>query len=545
MNHTPAPQRVCVLNVLLTAALCLCLAGCAVRDPLLAAPSTAPASSLAPVDEVACVRAPALDAGEELYSEPEAVAGPLEIRLGQAVIMAVQNNRALRVECLNPPTSRTFEDQERALFDPILSAELLASRIRARRESATGAVGSSRSQEVGASVGVRQFLPTGTSLAAELSTVHEDLLSGRDEFASRLGLSVTQPVLRGFGADVNLVRLRQARLDTQNSEYDLRGFAEALVADVENTYWEYALAGQRVKIFEESFTLAQQQLDDIRTRIRVGELAETELAAAQAELALRNEGLINARSQVSSVRLRLLRLIAPVALAAGQRDVRALTEPAAPDFPMEETAAYIQRALLMRPEMNQARLAVRRDDLELIRTRNGLLPRMDLFATLGRTGYADSFGGSARNMADGSSYDVVGGLFFEFPPYNREAEAVHLRARISRRQSDEALLNLADLVRVDVENALIEVERTQEQVRATAATRQFQEEKLRAETAKFRVGKSTALLVAATQRDLVASRVSQVEAVVGHLQALVSLFRLEGTLLERRGIAAPGAAPEA
>ena len=60
---------------------------------------------------------------------------------------------------------------------------------------------------------------------------------------------------------------------------------------------------------------------------------------------------------------------------------------------------------------------------------------------------------------------------------------------------------------------------------------------MRAETEKFRVGKSTSLLVAQTQRDLIASRISQVESIVEYLKAFVELYRLEGSLLERRGIA--------
>jgi outer membrane protein TolC len=89
----------------------------------------------------------------------------------------------------------------------------------------------------------------------------------------------------------------------------------------------------------------------------------------------------------------------------------------------------------------------------------------------------------------------------------------------------------------------VEANRLKEQVAATAATRRFQEETLRAETEKFRVGKSTALLVAQAQRDLLQSQIAEVEAVVNDLKALVELYRQDGSLLERRGIAAPGQEP--
>jgi outer membrane protein TolC len=142
---------------------------------------------------------------------------------------------------------------------------------------------------------------------------------------------------------------------------------------------------------------------------------------------------------------------------------------------------------------------------------------------------------------DSRSYDVACGLMFEYPPANQAARARYSRAVISKSQLLEALENLIQLVQVDVRSAYIEVTRAREQITATAATRNFQEEKLRAETEKFRVGKSTSLLVAQAQRDLVASQIAETQAVANYLKALVALYRLEGSLLQRRGIAAPGA----
>lgn len=80
---------------------------------------------------------------------------------------------------------------------------------------------------------------------------------------------------------------------------------------------------------------------------------------------------------------------------------------------------------------------------------------------------------------------------------------------------------------------------------ATAATRKYQEETVRSETEKFRVGKSTTLLVAQAERDLLVSRLAETQAVANHLKALVQLYRLDGSLLERRGIQAPGGEPVA
>jgi outer membrane protein len=177
-----------------------------------------------------------------------------------------------------------------------------------------------------------------------------------------------------------------------------------------------------------------------------------------------------------------------------------------------------------------------------VRTRNGLLPRLDAFITYGKSGYARTFFDAFAEL-DGKSYDVEAGLVLELPLGNRAARARHTRAVISKQQWIKALENMIQLAQVDVRSAYVLVTSSREQITATSATRKFQEEKLRVETEKFRVGKSTSLLVAQAQRDLVASQIAEIRAIANYFKALVALYRLEGSLLQRRGLSAPGNEP--
>jgi outer membrane protein TolC len=457
----------------------------------------------------------------------------LELRLGQSVLMALTNNRALAMQRLSPEIQRTFEDQERAVFDPRFSGRVTFERT---PEVLLPASTNRLTDLTTGEVALESGLPSGTRVGVGLRTERNRVGGDPDVVGTTAELGVTQALLQGRPIEVNLASLRQARLATDISVYELRGFAEALVAEVETTYWEGVLARRRVQIYQESLSLADQQLEEISHRIKVGALAETELAAAQAETALRREGLINARSELALQSLHLLRLINPGALRGTGRDLMFSTIPAVPETPADQVAAHVQRALSARPDLKEARLKAESAGLELVKTRNGLLPKLDVFVTLGKTGYANSFGDSARNL-ESADPTLAAGVAFEYPFSNRSAEARHRRARYTQEQVREALTNMADLARVDIESACIERERTRAQVTATATTRRFQEEKVRSETAKFGVGRSTTLLVAQAQRDLIESQVSEVDAVIKHLQACIALYRLEGSLLDRRGIA--------
>jgi len=471
---------------------------------------------------------------------PEKKLEPVKVSVRDAIVTALANNQALVVQKLNPSITHTAEVQQAAVFDPDLTAGL--SRQRNVTQGAGGG-NASTAQSATGQVGVQQRLPTGTQIGATAETnVSHGSFSGADFFATRVGMTVTQSILRGYGLDVNLASLRQARIDTLSTEYQLRGFAEALIAQVEETYWDYTLAQRQIEIFTQSLDLAQRQLDETNERIRIGKLAEIERAASEAEVALRREALINAHAALTTTRLQLMRLLSPAMPSYWSREIVIETPPTVPDFSPEAVEAHVQVAERLRPDLNQARLQVSRGDLQIVKTKNGLLPKLDLFMTLGKTGYSGTFGRSVEHMDD-RGYDLLVGASFEYPPLNRDAKAQDLRAALTRQQSVDAVSNLAQLVELDVRSAYVEVNRAREQVAATAVTRKLQEEKVRAETEKFRVGKSTTLLVAQAQRDLLQSQIDEISAVVANLKAIVELFRLEGSLLLRRGIEAPGREP--
>ena len=470
--------------------------------------------------------------------------GPLKITVKDAILIAFQNNRSLLVERLNPSIRKTFEDQKRAQFDPTVDAEVSGQRNDSKSLNQSGSYTENSEKDIfQGSISLKKFFPTGTFVEIEAVTKTTDSDQYSEKYSStRLGLSVTQSLLQGYGTDVNLVQLRQSRIETDITQYELRGFSESLLAQVENTYWEYALSKRQIEIVEESLKLARQQINETEEMIRVGAMAEAELAAVQAEVATQQQGLINAKSTSESNRLRLIRLLNPPGDNPWEREINLVHPPALPESKLDMVETHVALAVRMRPEMNQAKLDVQKEDLETVRTKNGLLPKMDLFITLGKTGYADSFSGSVNDI-DGDSYDMMAGLNFEYPIFNRDARAQHRRSLLSRDKAEVALDNLKQLIEFDVRNAYIEVNRTKEQISASTATRKFQEEKLRIESEKFRVGLSTNLFVAQVQRDLLASRISEVQAVVNYLKALVSFYRLEGSLLERRGINAPGRDP--
>jgi len=463
-------------------------------------------------------------------------ADTLSIGLQQAILLCLQNNSTVTIQRLTPDIMSTYIKERKAAFDPQLDVTGQQTNTKSqRRLGAQPKPFPLEEKRFDVSAQVSEELPTGTSVAVSsgMSGSTTDLYT--DQYTGNLGLSVTQSLLRGFGFRANLADLRKARLDVDISRSELKGVAEKTVSDMEKSYWDLYLAGQETGINQKSLELAQQQLAESQERVNVGKLAELELAAVNAEVSARKSALIDAQSKYEQARLRFLYLLNPDTGSFWSRYPALVDKPFIPVDTLDGIGIHEELGMKFRPDLIQARLSLKKGDLDLARTKNGLLPKLDFFITLGKTSYAASFGGAYPDLSS-PYYQVNAGLNFAMPVPNRTGSAQLARARYSQKQQNLAVKNMEKLVQLDIRSAHIEVLRSRQQIQATRVTRELQEKKLAAELEKFRVGKSTNYLVLQAQRDFTTSLLTEARSMVAYLIALVDLYYCEGTLLERRGI---------
>jgi outer membrane protein TolC len=518
------------MKLCLGAGVCSLLAACSSTTDFL----NEPASFSQELDNVRT--SVQVEPGNEQAMADEA-GGPLQLRLAEAVRMAIENNPAFRVSAFEPALQRTREDTARAAFDPSLTGEVSHALTRSESTTEGEAEEDATEHDTSARIGLQQSLPTGTTLDFEVEqSVSDDhgSDSDSDSDSTTYDLTIFQALLQGRGNEVNLAALRQAQLETRISQYELQAVSESLVSQVENAYWDLVLAKQSIAIYERSLAIAEQQADEIKERIRLGAVANTELAAAKAETAVRRESLIDAQSTFDKAKLQLLRLLHPKGADPWMREVEPLDAPGVDATPLTGVTPHVTAGLEQRPDLQQALLEVKKGELEVVRTRNGLLPKLDLFVRLGNSSYAYSY--TDDDDEDGDELTWTAGLQLEVALGRRAEKAEHRYAQLSLEQTRQALANMKALIQLDIRTAYVEVKRASEQIKASSATRELREEVMRTELEKFRVGESTALLVSQARRDLVTSRIAEVEAVIAYRKALLELHRVDGSLLARRGI---------
>ncbi len=470
--------------------------------------------------------------------------GKLEVSLPEAIFTGLSNNKAFEVQKFKPPTSSMNESVERAVFDPVAKANVETSREKADQFTV------SRGLKI--STSVTEFLPTGTTIEVLLGTSYSSRIAPTVSTTGTAGtpdpnldkawktatsVSINQALLKGAGLDTNLVSLRKARVDTQISMYELTGLAQALAAEIENSYWEYFLALMRVDVFERALSLSSRLLRETRQRIAAGEKAASEIYSFQAEESSTRQTLQDAKSSQEKTRLRLLRMISPPSFDIWNRKIALLTRPSIPPDSVEDIASHIQVAMRMRPDLNQARLEEQKGTLEIVRTKNGLLPKLDAFLQFGRTGYAKNFDLTLYDYGTGDvGLDYLARLQFEFPPLNRKAKADYTKSVLDLAKSRDAIENLVQLAQQEVLLAYVEIHRAKEQISLSVDTVKYQREKRDAEIEKYRLGTGSAFRVTQAERDVINSELSAAQARIDYLKGLTAFYVADGSLLARRGI---------
>lgn len=452
---------------------------------------------------------------------------PLELTASDAVLAALRNNKSLHVRAIEPAVSLTREVKADAAFDPALSSGVT------HTQSVTPPAAETRKTQ--GEVELSKKLFSGSEITLDIASGRTSGNRAGGAQSTRLAVSFSKPFLRGGGRDVNLAALNQAKLDTISSTHELQAFTETLILEVTRTYWDYALAQREIEIYENSLEVAKQQLREAELMVEIGRLAEVELVAAKSEAALREQSLVSVRGRRDALRLKLLAMISPPqTLDAWETRIDAVSEFSIPSMELGGLVELLDAAMENRPDLVLARLTLERGALDVVRTRNGLLPYLDFFVTLGGTGYAGSFRDSAGGVfSDGE--DLSLGFTYNAALGRRDARAGHEQSLLKIEQNKLAVENMALTVQEDVRAAWIELDTAKKQIEASRAVLMLQDEKLRRETEKFRVGRSTSLNVAQAQRDYLQAQVDEARTIADYSVDLISLYKSTGTLAERYG----------
>ena len=413
---------------------------------------------------------------------------------------------------------------------------------------------------------------TGTSYVIAVDgtrqTSNGSFLLFNPEVPSFAGITVSQPLLKGFGYRANAASLRIAKNDLKVSDSVFRQQVITTVATVVNLYSDLLYYRDNVRVAQEAVNYAQKLLADNKRQVEIGTLAPIEVVRAESELATDEQNLIVAQTSYQQQQELIKTAIAKhvnADLAGVQIDATdKLPEPAENDIPPLEAA--LAEAARNRPEVEQAGLNIRNAEYTIQSTRSGLLPQLNVFATYAASGLggnrlvcpanytpaggqcvaqapgnltaplaiqAGGLGQSLSQVLHGTYGDYSLGFSFVVPIRNRQAQADAATALLQERQLRTSLQRTRNQVEQDVRSAEIAVTQAKAQVNAAVKATVLARETMEAEQKKFQLGESTVFNVILTQRDLATAEGNEARARSTYAKALTQFRQATATILDQ------------
>jgi outer membrane protein TolC len=381
------------------------------------------------------------------------------------------------------------------------------------------------------------------------------------QLSSNFKATVTQHLLQGAGIWVNKRWMYEALNDRRITDSSFRQQIMYTVNQVESIYWGLVQAYEDVQAKTRALEQSTKVAGDNRKQLEIGTMAPLDVLNADQSVASDKQSLISSQLALNYQQQIIKQAIARnlndpalVAAAVIPTDRVSLEEIPEEKQPVEE---LVQEAFQQRPELEQAVLTLRNDEITLKGARNQLLPQFDVFGYLSGQGIAGSinkncssqfngsvctsgvstgYGTATENAFNNSAPDKGIGFSLNIPIRNRYNQSVQARSLMEYRQAELHLEQLYTQIRMQVVNQQFALTNDRAQVLASTATRDYSQQSMEDEQKKLRLGASTTALVLAQQRSLATSENSLIAAKAAYAKDRAALYQILASTLKHYGI---------
>jgi outer membrane protein TolC len=367
-------------------------------------------------------------------------------------------------------------------------------------------------------------------------------------------VTLTQPLLRGFGRGLNLRYLRIARADQKISRLLFEQQVLQTIYGTSRLYFDLVSLGENVAVKQESLRAATKLREDAQNQEEQGTLAPIELTRAKALESSSKFDLVQAqglyKQQEIILRNQIVRTASPVFTQAFDEIVPtdAITVPQ--QLEDMDVPTLVQKALAQRPDLAQAGLQVEAGKISTEASRNNARAQLNVYANVETRGSSaqpyeilgtPGTGVPVTPLLLGTGGQKVStiyqaGVQLSLPIRNRVAESDAARDAVQLRQVESRTEKLAATVRQDVETAVVALQTAQAAYEASSQSRDYQAQLLDAERDKLSVGQSTEAAVLQNEAYLAQAKSTEIAARSNWIKARIQLDFALGDLLEKNHI---------
>jgi outer membrane protein TolC len=409
-----------------------------------------------------------------------------------------------------------------------------------------------------ANYAVVQGFSYGTQLEVDLNNAATVLYGSQSQYnpfaTPNTSVTVSQPLLKGFGRDVNLRYVKIANINQKISRLLFYQQLISTVYGVARLYYDLVSLNENVAVKKETLAAAQKLYEDDKAQEEQGTLAPLGLTQAQSLVSsseldlIQAQGLVRQQEVILKSQLSRRGSADPVFADRPIIPTSRITIPANDELP--SVNSLVSNALEQRPDLVQATLQVQSGEVAVKASENATRPQLDIVGNFQTRGSSElpftSLGTPGTGLITApTDLGVAGlrtsriyqaGIQFNLPLTNHVAQADAARDMLQLRQAQARTQVLANQVREDVESSVIALQTARSALNAAIQSRIYQEQLVQAEKDKLSVGASTNFLLIQQESYLAQARSTEVGARSVWIKARVALDRSVGDLLEQNGI---------
>lgn len=454
-------------------------------------------------------------------------ADAVRLSLADAVTQALANNLGLHLQKDDVEAAKGAEEAAKGEFDILFTGEGGL----AGQENPALVAGAAEEERSGQwDVGLQKKFVTGTEVSlnwknSRFSSTPQSYLID-PAYSSSLTLGIRQPLLQGFGIDRQTAPLRASEKNVAAANALVSNEAINLVAKVKGAYWNLVYAWQDREVKKLSVTLAEKLLEETKTKIQAGRLAEVDLYQPQSEVARREEGLISADRTIGVYEDELKLLL-------NSKDWLAPFFPSdlPPTAPIQPDAAVVfEKALQTRPDIQAATLSQEATEILETAAKDKTRPNLSLVGLVGQGGTDDVYGDTLDDAIDNPETQWQAGFTLSVPLHNSAAEGTYRQAKAAHSKARNSLQLLRLQVQQTVRTTVRDVQLAIKAMEATRKTSLATRKRLEAEQAKFEAGRATTLDVLTAQEAYSQALSQEKLTEVGYAQILAELDRIQGLM---------------
>lgn len=377
-------------------------------------------------------------------------------------------------------------------------------------------------------------LPSGYYLSTNYST-----LSVRSPFETTSGragaLTLSQPLLKNFWIDATRLTIFVNRRELKKSEIDFLDQAMATITAVEQAYFDLVYAEENVTVQQKALELADRLLAENKKRVEVGALAPLDEKQAESQVASSRADLLSAEAQ-RDTQQRVLKGLLSDSYTNQWADVKILPTDKLVAVPESYDLQESWRNGLARGpryRLQQLRLTIEENALQIRYRRNQLFPELDAIGSYGYNASSREFSGALDQIQNRDNPFWSVGAQVSVPLSQTTARNNLKAARAVKDQSTLVLKQNEQNTLIQIENDIANAKSSFERVSATREARLYAESALDAEEKKLANGKSTSFVVLQLQKNVTSARSAEIQALADYNIALAQLAYDEGKTLEK------------